>query len=168
MVRGLPFARGHRSYGHHHGLWLLCRFGHRPTGRRDLLRRAASTESQTFERGIGGSGTLRYTDKGFEGEENHRRWLDRYGVRIIHPPKRNSRKRYWPKRLRRWVASIRQIIESVYDKLFNAFGLWRERPHELGGLRARLAARVALHNFCMWLNQQLGRPRLAFADLLGW
>jgi hypothetical protein len=31
-----------------------------------------------------------------------------------------------------------------------------------------LAARVALHNFCMWLNGQLGRPRLAFADLLGW
>jgi hypothetical protein len=107
-------------------------------------------------------------DKGFEGEENHRRWLDLYGVRIIHPPKRNSRKRSWPKRLRRWVASIRQIIESVYDKLFNAFGLWRERPHQLGGLRARLAARVALHNFCMWLNEQLARPRLAFADLLGW
>jgi hypothetical protein len=35
---------------------------------------------------------LYVTDKGFEGEENHRRWLDRYGVRIIHPPKRNSRK----------------------------------------------------------------------------
>jgi hypothetical protein len=43
-----------------------------------------------------------------------------YGVRIIHPPKRNSRKP-WPKRLRRWVAGIRQIVESVYDKLFNAF-----------------------------------------------
>ena len=113
------------------------------------------------------SGTY-VADKGFEGEENHRRWLDLYGVRIIHPPKRNSRKRRWPKRLRRWVASIRQIIESVYDKLFNTFGLWRERPHELEGLRARLAARVALHNFCIWLNDQLGRPRLAFADLLGW
>jgi hypothetical protein len=25
-----------------------------------------------------------------------------------------------------------------------------------------------LHNFCIWLNDQLGRPRLAFADLLGW
>jgi len=70
--------------------------------------------------------------------------------------------------LRRWVARIRQIVESVYEKLFNAFGLWRERPHELQGLRARLAARVALHNFCIWLNDQLGRPRLAFADLLGW
>ena len=35
-------------------------------------------------------------------------------------------------------------------------------------LRARLAARDALHNFCIWLNEQLGHPRLAFADLLGW
>ncbi len=107
-------------------------------------------------------------DKGFEGAENHRRWLESYGAHIIHPPKRNSRKRSWSKRLRRWVAGIRQIVESVYDKLFNTFGLWRERPHELSGLRARLAARVALHNFCIWLNDQLGRPRLAFADLLGW
>jgi hypothetical protein len=108
------------------------------------------------------------TDKGFEGAENHRRWLDYYGARLICPPKRNARSKVWPKLLRRWVASIRQIVESVYDKLFNAFGLWRERPHELSGLRARLAARVALHNFCIWLNDQLGRPRLAFADLLGW
>jgi hypothetical protein len=106
-------------------------------------------------------------DKGFEGVENHRRWQESYGASIIHPPKRNSRKP-WSKRLRRWVAGIRQIVESVYDKLFNTFGLWRERPHELSGLRARLAARVALHNFCIWLNDQLGRPRLAFADLLGW
>jgi hypothetical protein len=107
------------------------------------------------------------TDKGFEGAENHQRWLDWYGARLICPPKRNARQG-WPKRLRRWVAGIRQIVESVYDKLFNTFGLWRERPHELQGLRARLAARVALHNFCMWLNKQLGRPLLSFADLLGW
>ena len=107
-------------------------------------------------------------DKGFEGGENHRRWLECYGAQVLCPPKRNSRKKPWPKRLRRWVAGVRQIIESVYDKLFNAFGLHRERPHELSGLRARLAARVALHNFCMWLNEQLDRPRLTFADLLGW
>jgi hypothetical protein len=107
-------------------------------------------------------------DKGFEGAENHLRWLDRYGARVIHPPKRNSRKRSWPKRLRRWVASIRQVVETVYDKLLNAFGLHRERAHDLSGARARLAARVALHNFCIRLNEQLGRPRLSFADLLGW
>jgi hypothetical protein len=106
-------------------------------------------------------------DKGFEGEEHHRRWSAHYGARVVCAPKRNSLKP-WPKRLRRWVAGLRQIVETVYEKLFNAFGLARERPHELKGLRARLTAKVALHNFCIWLNERLGRPRLAFADLLGW
>ncbi len=115
------------------------------------------------------AGGLHYVaDKGFEGAENHRRWLECYGARLVCAPKRNSRKRSWPKRLRRWAAGIRQIVETVYDKLHNTFGLGRERPHELSGLRARLAARVALHNFCIWLNERLGRPRLSFADLLGW
>jgi hypothetical protein len=27
---------------------------------------------------------------------------------------------------------------------------------------------MALHNFCIWLNQELDRPNLAFADLLDW
>jgi len=103
------------------------------------------------------SGTY-VADKGFEGVENRRRWLESYGADLIHTPKRNSKKP-WSKGLRRWVAGLRQIVETVYDKLFNIFGLWRERPHELGGLRARLAARVALHNFCIWLNDRLGRPR---------
>jgi len=60
------------------------------------------------------------------------------------------------------------VVETVYDKLFNTFGLWRERPYEMRSLRTRLAARVALHSFCIWLNDQLGRPRLKFADLMGW
>ena len=91
------------------------------------------------------------------------------GAALICPPKRDARE-VWPKRLRRWVAGIRQIVETACEKLVNPFGLHRERPHELRGLRARLAARVvALHDFfCIWLNEQLGRPRLAFADLLGW
>jgi hypothetical protein len=119
-------------------------------------------------KGVGSAFSGTYVaDKGFEGEENHRRWLECYGAEVVHPPKRNSKKP-WSKRLRRWIAGIRQIVETVYDKLFNAFGLWQERPHEIGGLRARLAARVALHNFCIWLNDQLGRPRLKFADLMGW
>jgi hypothetical protein len=147
MVRGFPSAGGHRSHRRRHGLRFLCGFGLRPAGGRELLRHAPSAQPSACERWIGLLlGTLRSLLKGFEGEENHRRWLQCYGARIIHPPKRNSTKWSWPKPLRKWVAAIRQIIESVYDKLFNTFGLWRERPHELEGLRARLAARVALHN----------------------
>jgi len=59
-------------------------------------------------------------------------------------------------------------VETVYEKLWHTFRLNRERPHDLSGLQACLAAKIALHNFCFWLNEQLGRPRLAFADLVTW
>jgi hypothetical protein len=39
-------------------------------------------------------------------------------------------------------------------------------PRWLPSTPGRLKA--ALHNFCIWLNEQLGRPRLAFADLIAW
>lgn len=107
------------------------------------------------------------TDKGFEGMDEHGRWLLPPGVRIIHAPRRNSR-HPWPKELRRWRASIRQLVETVYDKLLNMFRLGRERPHALAGFQVALAAKVALHNFCIWLNGQYGQPGLAFANLLDW
>jgi hypothetical protein len=74
----------------------------------------------------------------------------------------------WPKRLRRWLAGGRQMGETVDEKLHHTFRLDRERPHELSGVQARLAAKSARHNFCLWLNEQLGRPRRAFTDLVDW
>jgi hypothetical protein len=106
-------------------------------------------------------------DKGFEGQANHTAWWTTYGAQVICPPRRN-RKRPWPKPWRRWLAGVRQIVETVHDKLQHTFRLDRERAHELSGLQARLVAKVALHNFCIWVNDQLGRPRLAFADLVAW
>jgi hypothetical protein len=106
-------------------------------------------------------------DKGFEGAAWHTRWMLEYGAVVICPPKRGSRQR-WPKRLRRWFAGIRQIVETAHEKLVDAFRLDHERPHELDGFQARLAATMALHNFCIWLNERLGRPRLAFANLIEW
>ena len=106
-------------------------------------------------------------DKGFEGHANQQTWGQAYGAQVLCPPKRNSRAP-WPKRLRRWLAGVRQIVETVYEKLWPTFRLDRERPHDLSGFQARGAAQMALHNFCIWLNEQLGRPRLAFADLVNW
>ena len=70
--------------------------------------------------------------------------------------------------MRRWLAGMRQIVETVSSRLHHDFGLERERPHLLEGFQTRLAARVILHNFCIRLNRQLGRPAMAFASLLGW
>jgi Transposase DDE domain len=106
-------------------------------------------------------------DKGFAGDQLHRQWYEQYGAQVISPPHQKS-KVHWSKDWRRWLAGLRQIIESIYDKLLNTFRLSRERPHALDGFQARLAAKVALHNFCIWLNSQLGREPLAFAELLEW
>jgi hypothetical protein len=70
--------------------------------------------------------------------------------------------------LRRWLAGLRQIVETVHDRRLETFRLEHERPHLLRGLQARLAAKVGLHHFCCWLNRQLGRPLLAVADLVDW
>lgn len=106
-------------------------------------------------------------DKGFNGKENHSRWSTLYGAKVICPAKSNSKKP-WSKSLRKWFAGIRQIVETVFDKLHNTFRLNRERPHDLTGFNARLAAKMALHNFCILTNNQLGRKNLAFADLISW
>jgi hypothetical protein len=42
------------------------------------------------------------------------------------------------------------MVETVNAKLQHTFRLDRERPHELSGLQARLAAKIALPNFCIW------------------
>ena len=131
MVRGLSPARRRRSDGSGDGFRLFSASTADQQVAESLLRREGSAEPRIGSAGSAALGPY-VVDKGFEGAENHLRWLDNYGARLICPPKRNARE-VWPKRLRRWVAGIRQIVESVYDKLFNAFGLWRERPHELRG-----------------------------------
>ena len=112
-------------------------------------------------------------DKGFEGNKLRQHWCEDYAINIVGAPKRKRKKAgeeqpTWSKALRRWIASVRQIIETVNDKLVHTFRLERERPHQFDGLQARLAAKVTLHNFCIWLNLTLERPPLAFAELLDW
>lgn len=105
--------------------------------------------------------------KGFEGHAKQVTWWRAYGAQVLCPPKRHSRAP-GPKRLRRWVAGVRQSVETVDEQLWHTFRLDRERPPELSGWQARWAAKMARHNCCMWFNGQLGRPLLAFTDLVDW
>ena len=107
-------------------------------------------------------------DKGFAGDQPKQQWQMQSSASVVTPPHQSSKRSRWPKALRRWFAGLRQMIETVNDKLLNTFRLARERAHDLTGFQARLAAKVALHNFCIWLNLHLGRAPLAFADLLDW
>lgn len=110
-------------------------------------------------------------DKGFEGAKLRQHWQNDYNAKVVGAPKRSRAKEaepIWPKGLRRWVASIRQIIETVNGKLLKSFRLESERPHDLIGFMARLAAKMALHNFCFWLNRELGRPEISLSQLIAW
>lgn len=110
------------------------------------------------------------TDAGFAGEPNHQQWRTLYGARVVCDLQRRSKEEphRLPKAWRRWLARMRQIVETVNAKLLSVFRLEHERPHDLSGFQARLAAKMALHNFCIWLNRQFDRPNLAFADLIDW
>ena len=77
------------------------------------------------------------SDKGVLGQDYQQGWKEAYEVDIIHPPKRNS-KNPWSKRLRRWLAGRRQVVESVYSHLHHTFRLLRERPHQLSGFRSEM------------------------------
>lgn len=128
------------------------------------LRRAPDPRLET----AGAPATGPYVlDRGFEGRRRAKEWLQFYWAQVIYSPSRASRE-HWPKPWARLLAGLRQVVETVYEKLHDVFRLDRERPHELSGFHARLSAKMALHNFCIWLNQQLDRPLLAFADLIDW
>jgi hypothetical protein len=104
-------------------------------------------------------------DKGFTGVQWERRWLDLYGALVAATPKDNS-DRAWAKTDRRWASGKRQIIEGVIDQLKDLFALERHRAKTLGGLLARLAAKMAAYTCGQRLNDQLGRPLRHLADLL--
>jgi hypothetical protein len=106
-------------------------------------------------------------DKGFVGREWHLRCAAEYGACVLNAP-RVCDPEPWPGWLHQLHAHLRQIIETVHEKLLHTFGLARERPHRLGGFCARLTAKMGLHNFCVWLNKQAGQPPLEFADLIAW
>lgn len=104
-------------------------------------------------------------DKGFEGAAATTRWREQWGAEVIVPPRRTAHAA-WPPDWCRWFAGLRQLVETVFGKLHQLFRLGQERPHHLSGFQTRLAAKVALHNFCLWFNITTGRDKLAFTELI--
>jgi hypothetical protein len=104
-------------------------------------------------------------DKGFTAVEWERHWLQEYGALVAATPYEDSR-RAWPKADRRWASGKRQIIEGVICQLKDFFCVERHRAKTLGGLLARLAAKIAAYTCAQRVNASLGRPLRRLADLL--
>lgn len=147
-------------------------FGYGPASVKD------QTLAETFlmaraqpQPGLGSVGEFTETpylaDKGFVGRAWHGRCVLDYGACVLNSP-RVCDPEEWPVWLHELHARLRQTVETVHEKLLNVFRLASERPHTLGGFNARLTAKEALHNVCIWLNKQVGRHPLEFADLIAW
>lgn len=106
-------------------------------------------------------------DTGFAGRDCEARWVAQFHAQVVAPPQPDAT-RAWSPADRRRLAGWRQIVESVFDRLLTPFRLASERPHTLDGFLTRLAAKMGLHNVCLWLNRQHGQPALALAELPGW
>lgn len=91
--------------------------------------------------------------------------MEDYGALVAATPQKNAR-RAWPEEACRWAAGKRQIIEGVIWQLKDYSGLERHRAKTLGGLLARLAAKVAAYTCGQTLNAALGRPLRGLASLL--
>jgi hypothetical protein len=98
-------------------------------------------------------------DKGYAGAEFEAELVDRYGVEVIRPARKDE-----PGRVP-WISSIRQRIESISWTLKDRLGLERHRARTLPGLRAKIASKLLALAAGVWLNQLLGRPSRAFAEL---
>jgi len=104
-------------------------------------------------------------DKGFSSTNWARHWLETYGALVAATPQKSAR-RAWPEAACRWASGKRQLIEGVIGQLKDQFSLERHRAKTVGGLLARLAAKITAFTCGQWLNSKLGRPLRHLADLL--
>ena len=94
-----------------------------------LLALRAQLSPAVISVGHSTSGGWYLADTGFEGRARHAAWQQAFAAHVITPPKRVQQADRWPKPLRRWLASWRQIVERVHADLLIPFRLDRERPH---------------------------------------
>jgi hypothetical protein len=104
-------------------------------------------------------------DKGYASVPWERRWHDTYGALVAATPTAPTR-RAWPEADCRWAAGHRQIVAQVIAQLKDLFALERHRAKTLGGLLARLTAKVVAFTAGEWLNAHLCRPLRHLAGLL--
>jgi hypothetical protein len=103
-------------------------------------------------------------DRGFNGGRWARHWFG-YGATVITIPPDNAPDA-WQEPDKRWLRHHRQVVDTVFSRLCDVFGLFRLQAHSRWGQLTRLAAKCAAYNIGLWFNLQLGRPPGALATLL--
>lgn len=106
-------------------------------------------------------------DKGFNGLRWALHWQQHYQATVITVPPPNARNQTpWSPAWKVWLASHRQIVETVFARLDMVFAIKHLNAHSRWGQYTRLAAKMAAYNIGIFINQLLGRPLGALATLI--
>lgn len=105
-------------------------------------------------------------DQGFNGARWRQHWQNWETEVISVPPDNAPEASQWNAADRHWLASKRQIIETVFASLSAVFDLKQLRAHSRWGQLTRVAIMTAAHNVGLWFNKQLGRPLHALSTLI--
>ncbi len=98
-----------------------------------------------------GDGGIYLADRGFSGRSWVRHWSHSYGARLITP--RNASEHFASPRE---LNSRRQIVETVFGILCDAFRLKFPRARTIEGLQARIACKIAACNIGILINRMFG------------
>jgi hypothetical protein len=102
-------------------------------------------------------------DKGYSGAAVAALLAWRPNLRLLTPKRKNQHAQL-PADLTAAISPCRQIIETVNSQLVDQFHLQRTRAKCLGGVCARVMAKLTAHTIGVYLNLLLGRPLLALKD----
>jgi hypothetical protein len=103
-------------------------------------------------------------DKGYINGPLQARLATAHDLALLTPKRRNQLVQL-PEALTKAINHFRQIIETVNSQLVGQFNLQRNRAKSVGGLCARVQAKLAAHTLGLYLNYLLGRPLRALMDL---
>jgi hypothetical protein len=110
---------------------------------------------------------LYLADRGLNSARWRKLWQQRYGAIVLSIPPDNAPERAdWSRADCLWLASHRQIVETVFAVLSQVFGIQHLNAHSRWGQYTRLAAKIAAYHLALWFNRGLGRPLLAVQTLL--
>lgn len=106
-------------------------------------------------------------DQGYNGQRWISHWQTNYQATVITVPVINEpARRLWSDADKTWLASHRQIVDTVFSRLDTIFRIKHLNAHSRWGQLTRLAAIIAAYHIGLWFNRQLGRPLGALGTLL--
>jgi hypothetical protein len=106
-------------------------------------------------------------DKGFNGFRWQLHWMQHFSACVISVPQPNSREeRPWTRSEKRWLASHRQVVETVFATLTRSFDIKHLLAHSRWGQYTRITTKMVGYHFGLWINRLLGRPALSHETLI--